>query len=402
MLISSDEGFRHLALGIIREPTNNARLALDIQTLADGLDQEVVQQVMQANPDVIFLDLGVEPSGAGGIQSLSQEVPNAALVVGGPALSAEGLLAVMRAGASEYLPRPFSQTETLEAFQRTVKRRKVKAPGQAPTLGKVTTVFSAKGGTGVTTVATNLAVALRVLTGKEVLLVDLAPGLGTASVAMGVHPRYTYVDVVHNFHRIDEELFLSFLEIDDSGVHVLASPLSPMGVNELSEEEIRSLIGLCRNQFDYVVVDGGSYLSNRLGSVLGLSDERLLVVTPELPTLRNLKQALDLYGRENGKEPPKLVLNQYRDGLGLTSRDIEDGLGHRLTLVLDKDDQRVLQSINVGRPEVSVGKSRIAKKILDLGRKVADAEIAAEPRKGFLSRFRGSGKSGEKTGKKAK
>jgi hypothetical protein len=64
---------------------------------------------------------------------------------------------------------------------------------------------------------------------------------------------------------------------------------------------------------------------------------------------------MELYGRANGKEPPQVVLNQYREGLGLTSRDVEDGLGHRISLVLEKDDLRVLQSINVGRPEVLGG-----------------------------------------------
>ncbi len=58
--------------------------------------------------------------------------------------------------------------------------------------------------------ATNLAVALRILTKKDVLLLDLAPALGTAAVAMGVQARYTYLDVIQNFHRIDEELFRSF------------------------------------------------------------------------------------------------------------------------------------------------------------------------------------------------
>jgi hypothetical protein len=109
------------------------------------------------------------------------------------------------------------------------------------TLGKVTTVFSAKGGTGVTTVATNLAVALRLLTDKEVLLVDLAPALGTAAVAMGVHPRYTYLDVIQNFHRIDEDLFRSFLEVDESGVHVLASPPLAGGNGCPGGEELQGL-----------------------------------------------------------------------------------------------------------------------------------------------------------------
>jgi len=402
VLISSDEGFRHVILGIFRNPANQARLGLDIQVLAEGLNKESVARVIKARPRIVFLDLGQNPTGVGGIRILTQEAPDLALVVGGPSLSAEGLLAVMRAGASEYLPRPFSQEEALEAFQRVRRRTKAAVSDQPVSLGKVTTVFSGKGGTGVTTVATNLAVALRILTEKEVLLVDLAPALGTAAVAMGVHPRYTYLDVIQNFHRIDEELFRSFLEVDPSGVHVLASPLSPGGMEVPVGEELHSLMDLGRQYFDYVVVDGGSSLTSQLGALLYHSDDRVLVVTPELPTMRNLKQALDLYGHTNGKAPPHLVLNQHKEGLGLTSRDVEDGLGHRISLILEKDDQRVLQSINVGRPEVLGGSSRFAKKVLDLGRRLAGPDLVMAPPKGFLGRLLRSTKAGGERGKERK
>jgi pilus assembly protein CpaE len=338
----------------------------------------------------------------GGIQILNQEAPDLNLVVGGPALSAEGLLAVMRAGATEYLPRPFSQKEAEESFQRVRRRTKTTTSDDPQISGRVTTVFSAKGGTGVTTVATNLAVAVKILTNKDVLLLDLAPALGTAAVAMGVQPRYTYVDVIQNFHRIDEELFRSFLEIDETGVHVLASPLSQVGFDMPSEEEIHSLVDLCRRHFAFVVVDGGSSLSSHLGPLLHDSDDRLLVVTPELPSLRNLKQALDLYGRTNGKAPPQLVLNHYKEGVGLTSRDVEDGLGHRVTFVLDRDDLSVLQSINVGRPAVRGGKSRFAKKMMSLGRKLVGADAVTPPPKGFLGRFRRASEVTEKRGEEAK
>ena len=387
VLISSDESFRHVVLGILRQPSNQARLALDLQVLAEGLSRESVARVLGTRPRMVFLDLGENPSGVGGIRILSQEAPELALVVGGPPLSAEGLLAVMRAGASEYLPRPFSQEEALEAFQRVRRRTKARASDQPVTLGKVTTLFSAKGGTGVTTVTTNLAVALRLLTGKEVLLVDLSPALGTAAVAMGVHPRYTYLDLIQNFHRVDEGLFRSFLEVDESGVHVLASPLSPAGMDVPGAEEIQGVVDLCRQYFDYVVVDGGSFLSSHLGPLLHHSDEQILVVTPELPTLRNLKHAMGLYGRTNGKAPPHLVLNQYKEGLGLTTRDVEDGLGHRISLVLEKDDLRVLQSINMGRPEAVAGSSRFARKVMDLARMLAVPDHLAAPRKGLLSRL---------------
>jgi pilus assembly protein CpaE len=358
--------------------------------------------VLRSNPSVVFLDLGTEPSGLGVIQSLYQDNPDLVLVVGGPALSAEGLLAVMRAGASEYLPRPFSQDEAQEAFQRVQRKAKAKSSGRPEVLGKITAVFSAKGGTGVTTVATNLAVALRILTDKKVLLLDLAPALGTAAIAMGVQPRYNFIDVIQNFHRLDEDLFFSFLEVDDSGVHVLASPPSRFGLDMPVDEEVRRLLELCRQFFDFVVVDGGSVLSAILEPLLQESDDRLMVVTPDLPTLRNLKRALDLHGRTNGKSSPSLVLNQYKEGMGLTSKDVEEGLGHRIALVLEKDDLRVIESINVGRPEVRVRRSRLAKKIMDFAKSLVGPETADTTPRGPLSWFRRSSDARSKSKKETR
>jgi pilus assembly protein CpaE len=175
-----------------------------------------------------------------------------------------------------------------------------------------------------------------------------------------------------------------------------------MGVDVPMEEEIHGLLELCRRYFDYVVVDGGSFLSSYLESLLHESDDQLMVVTPDLGALRNVRKALDLHGRTNGKAPPQLVLNQYKEGMGLTSKDVEDGLGHRIALLLEKDDSRVLESINIGRPEVQVGRSRFAKNLMDFGRKMAGPDAAVAPPKGMLRWFRRSSDVKSKAEKEAK
>ena len=97
-----------------------------------------------------------------------------------------------------------------------------------------------------------------------------------------------------------------------------------------------------------------------------------------------------------------MVLNQYKEGVGLTPRDVEDGLGHRLAFILGRDELRVLQSLNVGRPEVHSGKSRFAKEIMALGRDIAGPEAVVAPRKGLLGRFWRSSKIVGRSGKEAK
>jgi pilus assembly protein CpaE len=388
VLVSSDESFRRLVLGLVRQPSAPGRVVLELQVSASSLDRQDIGRILKASPRAVFLDLDRDPAGVEKIRILSQEAPDIALIVAGPKLSADALLSIMRAGATEYLPRPFSREDAVEAFQRVRRRAKPAAAEATGPLGRVTTVFSSKGGTGVTTLATNLAVAIRAATKEETILLDLSPSLGTAAVAMGLQPRYTYLDVIQNFHRIDEELFRSFLEVHESGVNVLSSPLSP-GVSALpGHDEILSLIHLCQRHFKHVIIDAGTSLFEHLPAILQESEERLLVLTPELPTLRNLKRALDLFGRANGKAAPKLILNQFREGLGLSRRDVEDGLGHRLTAVLDKDDHGISQSVNLGRPAVLVGKSKFTKGIQSLGSLLVGRGAGpSKERQGFLGKL---------------
>lgn len=393
VLISSDEGFRHAVMAVIKEPAAQCRLVLDIQAPAESLDQISASRIVKANPTVAFLDLGRNPSDIEGVRMLSREAPDLLLIVAGPELSADGLLAVMRAGATEYLPRPFTREEVQEAFIRVRRRARTSSTDGASAPGRVSTVFSAKGGTGVTTLATNLAIAIRKLTQKHVLLVDLAPSMGTAAPALGLVPRYTYLDVIQNFHRVDEDLFRSFLEPHESGVFLLACPGTATGYPEPSEDEIHSLVRLCQKHFDYVVIDAGSIFSERLSTILQESEDRLLVATPELPTLRNLKRALDLLGRANGKSPLRIVLNQYRDGVGLSSKDVEEGLGHTVAAVLENNDQAILESINVGRPEVVAGKSAFARHVMDLGADLVGKRRVRSEKKTFLGRLFGGSKS---------
>ena len=402
VLISSDENFRHAVIGIVGQPGVQSRLVLDLQVSAGSMERVNADRVLKAQPKVAFLDLGKGPSGVEGIRILSQEAPDLALIVAGPELSADALLAVIRAGATEYLPRPFSREDVQEAFSRVRRRAMVGSTEAPPSPGRVTTVFSAKGGTGVTTIATNLAVALRRLTRKEVLLVDLAPSMGTAAVAMGIEPRYTYLDLIQNFHRVDEELLRSFLETHESGVHVLASPVSPGDEVSPSSDDLSALIELWKKHFDYIVIDGGSTFSSQLMTVLHRSEDRLMVAIPELPALRNLKRAIDLFVRTNGKIPPRLILNQYREGSGLSVRDVEEGLAHRVAAVLEKDDAGISNSVNVGRPEVLAGKSAFAMHLMEFGSEIAGSDRIISPRKGFLGRLFNTSRSQRQEGKESK
>ena len=402
VLISSDEEFRRLIHELIRHPDAHARLVMDIPKAAHDVPRDALGKILTANPRVAFIDLDEETTGVRVIRALSQEAPDIALAVAGPQLTAEALLSVMRAGAAEYFPRPLSHEDATEAFGRIRRRIGPSAKEGSIERGRLTTVFSAKGGTGVTTIASNLAVALRQITGEDTLLIDMAPSLGTAALVLGLQPRYSYLDVVQNFHRIDEELLRSFLEVHDCGLSVLSSPPLADDPTGLTTDEALGLVRLCRRHFAHVVVDGGNAATDSVSAALMEADHRIVVTTPELPTLRNLKRVMGLlYSYSgNGSEPPRVIVNQYRDDSGVTRRDVEDGLGYDVTNIIDRDDPIVSQSINLGEPVVLTGKSRFSRQIMRLGADIAGPEYEVDLREGIvnslLKPFRGS-KSAKET-----
>lgn len=385
-LVSADETLQRHVMSLVRQSEKAVQLVLELRESAADLPRDAVAQVLDANPQVVFIDLGDSPAGVRVIKLISQEAPEIRVVAAGPNVTADVLLQVMRSGASEYLPRPFEAEDVAAAFQRVRRRLGGTVAEEAPGRGAVTTLFSPKGGVGVSTVAVNLSVALRRLTEKSTLLLDLTPSLGTAALMMGLRPRYSYLDVLQNFHRIDKELFTSFLEVHESGVHVLASPLRSDDPTGPSSDSVMRMLRLCRRHFGNVVVDAGHSLTNAVDTAFLESDRRIFVTTPELPTLRNVKRAAELLDNHgtNGKSRPYLVLNQFAEGLGLTVQDVEEALGVSVDTVIERDDS-VPEGINLGTPPVMAARSRFARSLMDLGRDVAGPDqIVLQSRDGLL------------------
>lgn len=402
-LITDDEQFRRHVTALVRAPERSDRLVFEANQSASRLPREKVADILAADPDVAFVDLGDSLTGLRVLEVLSQDAPDLILVAAGPDLPAEALLKVMRAGAAEYLPRPIEAEDTAEAYQRVRRRVTGARTDEAATQGEITTLFSPKGGVGVTTLAVNLAVNLHERTGESTALVDLSPSLGTAALTMGLQPRYSYLDVVQNFHRLDEELFQSFLDVHESGVRVLASPPRAEDPAGPTMDEVMGLLRLCRRNFTFVVVDAGHTLTNASEVALREADHKLWISTPELPTLRNLKRTLELignHGSKNGKVPDRLVLNQYADGLGMSVDEVQKGLGLNVDLVIDRSSNLIPESINLGQPAVLMKRSAFKRSIDDLTIRVAGRSRVTARRGGIiqslLKPFRSSGSTAEK------
>jgi pilus assembly protein CpaE len=324
----------------------------------------------------VILDLSEDPEGAIRMAgALAAEVPRAALVGIGPELGAAHLLEAMRAGLVEYVPHPADPHAVYEAVGRALQKKGGIPEEVAPTdEGSVLAFFSAKGGAGSSTVATNVGIELHRLTGRRTLLVDLDLEMGEIASMLGIQPRFHLVDLVRNFHRMDADLLASYIESHDSGVHVLSAPFEPQVGEAVTHDQISAILGFFKSHYDYVVVDMSKSLAPPAMATLQCADSIFLITNVDVPSIRNLKRALPSLDQATGGDVNRLrlVVNRF-NGKGLVGlKDLEDTLGLEVYATLGNDYKTVIEAMSTGRPLVLSGSSRYGAQIRDLARDIME------------------------------
>jgi pilus assembly protein CpaE len=243
-----------------------------------------LRELRRVDPDVAFVDLESDPQVGLKFSEFLLDSSIAGAVVGaGTTESPDLLVQAMQAGILEFLPKPLDPDKVggvVERLRRkTGKAQAREAPSQ---LGRLLSVFSPKGGTGATTFAVNLAVTIHQLSRKRTLIVDLDLELGETALLLGKEPQFSSVDLVRNYHRVDEKLLASYIERDESGVELLSAPYQPADVESVDGERIGKILGFLKGHYDYIIADAPKTLSPLTLNAFEASDHLLLVTTPDL------------------------------------------------------------------------------------------------------------------------
>ncbi len=406
-LVSADDNLRAVILQAMQEGGLPVTVDLEIIAPSSALGPEHMERLRAGDPDLILLDISEDPGR--GIQSaatIANGSPRAALIGIGPDLDSARLLEAMRAGLVEYLPRPLEPQVLHDALGRVVKKLGVSRSPDGPTNGELLAFFSPKGGSGSTTVVTNVGIELHRLTGKRTLLVDLDLELGEISSLLGIQPRFHFVDLVRNFHRMDEDLLTSYIESHESGVQVLSAPFEPEIGEEVSGDQIARILGFLRNHYDYILVDVSKSLAPQALAALQNADPIFLVTNMDVPSLRNLKRCLPILERVTAGDASKLrlVVNRYNPKSLVRLEDLEETLGIEVFKTLTNDFETVIQAISTGRPLVLQGSSKYSEELKELAKSIAaGASGLPEEKKSFVNRllspFMSSGDRSQRTDK---
>lgn len=288
----------------------------------------------------------------------------------------------LRAGADDYLVKPFHQAELL-ARMRSLLARFGATEGSLtkPPLGRMIAFYGAKGGVGATTVAINTAIALHQNHDRKVVLVDGVLQFGDHRVFLDLGPdRKSITDAVQA-PTVDADLMKSILVKHDSGVDLLLAPASPEEGDLIREERLTEVLALLRSMYDFVIIDVEKRLGDLTLSVLDHADEIHIVMTADLSCLKNVRLALEALDRIGyDRTRLRLVLNRSTAFTGISVGAAENALKREFETKIMNEYRMAVTAQNSGKPfSYARPESPLAKEISALARRIDSTSAAVKP-----------------------
>ena len=359
-------------LQVLVDCTSVARTVHTCATFPVAAADPVTRRVRTANPEVILVDIPPDntPTALRAIELLHQEMPDSAVFAIGNLNQPQVIVSAMRSGAREFIERPTTTTDLLEAFVRlTAAQRRGRQEGPR---GKVFSVLNAKGGSGATTVAVNLALALQAAHGQAAL-VDMAP-LGHAALHLNLKPVFTIADATRNLHRMDASLLESFMVRHNSGLQLLAGTNMPAAVDPSTAEFVR-LFDMLVTHYRYVVVDSSTRFDAASRLVANLSECVLLVACTDVASLWSAARVQQYLGETGTRERVRLVLNRFRKVPGFSEADAEAAAGARLLWRVPNQYFAVSTAIDRGTPLMEQSHTEIARCFAGLAQELTRNDV---------------------------
>lgn len=344
-----------------------------------GFGTEAVSFALQVRPDVTLI--AVEEPAARALETaeaIANSLPDTPIIFFSSRDEAAAVRRSLVFGARDYLIKPLQAAELRQAVTRALEqeeRRALRRAGKSEAQtgrGTVITVAGAKGGIGKSIVSVNLAVALRGLTGKSVLIIDADTQFGDVATMLDLTPQKTVTDLFKTAGGATRDNLRDFLTPHSSGVQLLAGTADDDSWADASPEMVRNVIEVAAQLAEFVVLDTAGSFDSFARTCIQASTMTFLVTSGEVSSIRDTASALRRLERwQVDPDRIRVVLNRGRAAAGVTTEALAQALGREIFWEIPYD-KAAADSIQFGQPLVGrVPKSPLAKSVTELALRAA-------------------------------
>jgi pilus assembly protein CpaE len=343
---------------------------------------DTISQVLEADCDVMIVDVDDDAERALAlVENICANFPTVTMMIYSSRNDSDLLVRCMRAGARELLTEPVRPTAITDALIRA-SARLTEVRRTKKVAGKSLVFVGSKGGSGVTTIASNFALHLARESGSKVALVDMDLYLGDAALNLGVRPQFTILDALQNEQRLDSHFLATLLFKHPSGLMVLAAPDVHASFRS-SDEATGKVLSILRSDFDYVVVDACGAMAHTEDVLLNGADTIYLVTQVNIPALRNSHRLIPHLMGDDQNRKLEVVLNRYDARLtDIDEVGIAKAVGQAPKWKVPNDYVAVQRAQNTGTP-IAMEATAISRTLRDMARATCGKTVAPEKKKKF-------------------
>lgn len=337
-----------------------------VVTASNG--EEALRQAVKERPDLIVLDVMMPEMDGFEVSRRLRHMPDFAQL---PILflsargQVESKVEGLRAGANDYVTKP-------AAPQELVARVGALLGAYTESVGYVAALFGSKAGVGTTTIAVNLALALRQQSGASVVLVDGHDEGGDIGVFLNLPPSHHAGELIAVIDQLDRDVFSSALAEHSSGLRVLLAPSETSSAPAIAPSSWERILDGVRRVADFVIFDGPPLHSAMWTPVLDLADDIFLITAPEIPAMRRLRFSYDL-ARSRGRTQDNVhvILNRYNEQCGFSVSAINRAIAVPIRVCMDDVGPANTYAINRGEPLLlSARRSSLSRAVSGLAREI--------------------------------
>ena len=380
----SGEKIRVLIVDDVSETRENVKKLLQFESDVEVVGiartgKEAIQTSQELNPDVVLMDINMpDMDGIAATEAIRANQPSIQVIILSVQSDQNYMRRAMLAGARDFLTKPPMGDELISAIRRAgemaiSEKEKVARVQAAPVpgviggpaagyggpRGKIISVYSPKGGTGCTTIAVNLALALS-NSETKVALVDGNLQFGDVAVFINEQGKNTVVDLAPRADELDTEIVEEVMvKHSSTDLHILAAPSRPEYAEKVTSGQFATVLEYLTHLYEYVIVDTSPTLTDVTLATIDISDTILLLTTQDIPSIKNCRLFLDLLNNLGIKRDRVMfVMNRFDKKTNITPERVSDNLKQEVSLVIPVDDATAVKAVNRGVPFVLDSKNQ--------------------------------------------